>query len=749
MDRERIERDITELSHRLDTRTGSPNAADVDKCLDLLDEVDAYLTHSVFGSDRDVDPEPNIVALGTTGAGKSTVVSFLFGERIFVRHASRYSRVLVAIPALDGIEIRSGSVSASLLPIVNHVSMQDEDVAVWDMPGYRDTRGPFVKLVVHFIFQWMLKADKPLKFILVSPPLHERPQIVMLQDMINSSLIRRDNAIIVYTKCGPEFDPNSTSDLKIVESKLDIRSYALPAPAPGDFDGHDYSQQYCGRKCEILQTLRGLHASKVEHDEKLPDAAKLLLKLLTESCVHFVQEELSARFLENYNWESYKATFEEISNTLEALKCPDKIPLNTLVSILSRVAPADYDNDPALCRAKHRLSVVETLHGAKEKLLELRNAVKAYRSTHEMHDSLVISAFQLRLSEELETINEFVRKHKAEYVLAKREVIPIVTLIGYASLDIDVNIQMWVEIAFISPTIVVTTSRAMDLSAKCQAKSATRINDDVGRHGAHGEPGLPGGDLTVVCKKLQDDLHVLQSTVSNGQRGGDAQNGGDGADGADSSFCVATFEEMIHCEIEHGLLNRDYSAPAGLEGGLQLVEHKRNDSPLSGRVYGTPGVANVVVKKDSESGKPRIQAGDGGRGGAGGQGGKLFIMQANQNVWEGVGLMGRQGCNGKPGKASHDGYGSPSFTATIQQWYCRGGWFGNNFADPEIDIQVEELRVEGQPKVAHGGVSKGNGILAEADDDSPFNFVMDEYRHYHSKLADAFSQCDFSDFEID
>ncbi|KAI9991966.1 hypothetical protein PInf_017346 [Phytophthora infestans] len=302
MDRERIERDITELSHRLDTRTGSPNAADVDKCLDLLDEVDAYLTHSVFGSDRDVDPEPNIVALGTTGAGKSTVVSFLFGERIFVRHASRYSRVLVAIPALDGVEIRSGSVSASLLPIVNHVSMQDEDVAVWDMPGYRDTRGPFVKLV---------------------------------------------------------------------------------------------------------------------------------------------------------------------------------------------------------CRL--------ALEGAKEKLLELRNAVKAYRSTHEMHDSLVISAFQLRLSEELETINEFVRKHKAEYVLAKREVIPIVTLIGYASLDIDVNIQMWVEIAFISPTIVVTTSRAMDLSAKCQAKSATRINDDVGRHGAHGEPGLPGGDLTVVCKKLQDDLHVLQT----------------------------------------------------------------------------------------------------------------------------------------------------------------------------------------------------------------------------------------------
>ncbi|KAG6945208.1 hypothetical protein JG687_00017422, partial [Phytophthora cactorum] len=88
--------------------------------------------------------------------------------------------------------------------------MEDGVAAVWDMPGYRDTRA--------------------------TP--------VMLENIINGSLIHKDNAIVVYTKCGIDFDPASTSDLKIDESKCEIRSLALPAPAHRDVDGHDYSRQF-------------------------------------------------------------------------------------------------------------------------------------------------------------------------------------------------------------------------------------------------------------------------------------------------------------------------------------------------------------------------------------------------------------------------------------------------------------------------------------------------------------------------
>ncbi|ETL26283.1 hypothetical protein L916_20032 [Phytophthora nicotianae] len=446
MDRKRIESEITQLSHHLDARTicSSPNARDVDKCLDLLNEVDAYLTHSVFGNDRSADLEPSIVVLGTTGAGKSTIVSFLVGEgRTVVRHESRYARALIADPPLPDVNIRSGEVSVSLLPTVTHATMGGEVVAVWDMPGYRDTRGPFVELVVHFIFKWMLKVDKPVKFILVTPPLHERPQTVMLQNMINGSLIRKDNAIIVYTKCGRDFDPESTSDLNIEENKREIRSFALPAPAQSDEDDHDYSLQYCARKDEMLKTLSGLHSYKVEYGEKLPDAAKLLLEALTKTCVQFVQEELSKCFLCKFKWDLLKGSFEEITDMLETLKCTEDITLKTMVDILARIAPSDYDYAPEFYCAKRRLSIVETMNGGetrrhlydwlneecrrllektKEKLLDLRNAVKTYSLTLKTDDTLVISAFQLRLSDELERIEKFVRKR--EVAIDSVEAIP-------------------------------------------------------------------------------------------------------------------------------------------------------------------------------------------------------------------------------------------------------------------------------------------------------------------------------------
>ncbi|KAF1789079.1 hypothetical protein GQ600_21688 [Phytophthora cactorum] len=210
--------------------------------------------------------------------------------------------------------------------------MEDGVAAVWDMPGYRDTR---------------------------------------------------DNAIVVYTKCGIDFDPASTSDLKIDEMSTLFKS-----------------------------------------------------------------------FLDMYEWGCYKGTFEEINETLGDLKCTEKITLETMVDILYRIAPADYDNDPELCSARRRLSIMETLNGgeiryiadwfnadlrrvvedAKEKLFEPRNAVKAYRRTSKIHDTLVISAFQLRLSDELENIKKFVKK--CVEVVNLVEAIPSIILVGFASLTL-------------------------------------------------------------------------------------------------------------------------------------------------------------------------------------------------------------------------------------------------------------------------------------------------------------------------
>ncbi|KAK1944249.1 hypothetical protein P3T76_004161 [Phytophthora citrophthora] len=170
MDYQRIEQEVATLAPRLDVMTGSLNAEDVEKGLALLEEVDKYLALCICLDTYRAD-KTNIVVLGTSGAGKSAVVSFLFGEgRIVVRHESKSSRVLVTKIPLHSVSISSGAVSTALLPAVSLVTLEEEPVSVWDMPESPDTRGPFVELVVHYIYRWMLKDDKNLKFIIVSPP---------------------------------------------------------------------------------------------------------------------------------------------------------------------------------------------------------------------------------------------------------------------------------------------------------------------------------------------------------------------------------------------------------------------------------------------------------------------------------------------------------------------------------------------------------------------------------------------------
>ncbi|KAE9015903.1 hypothetical protein PR001_g13461 [Phytophthora rubi] len=297
MDRCKLEADIAVIAAKLEESLDSTEEV-LDHGLSLFDEVEAYLTHSVYDSSSECKPDANIVVLGTTGTGKSTVVSFLFGKgRMLVHHESPFSHVLVSEVPLPGVAIRSGSDSTTLLPICNHVRLGEEVIAAWDMPGSRDTRGPFVELLVHFIFKWMLVDDKTLRFIIVSPPLHERPQIAFLQNTINGSLIRAENAVLVYTKCSWDFDPDSTADLKTKESKRGIRSFALPAPVKSDSEGHDYTAQYHEEKCEILTTLAELRSDSVKFEDPLPDASQRLLDKFRESSVAFARDKISTCFL--------------------------------------------------------------------------------------------------------------------------------------------------------------------------------------------------------------------------------------------------------------------------------------------------------------------------------------------------------------------------------------------------------------------------------------------------------------------
>ncbi|KAK1944254.1 hypothetical protein P3T76_004166 [Phytophthora citrophthora] len=153
---ERIEKKVAELAPRLDVMTTSPIAEDVEKGLILLEEVDKYLTFSAYADNFKM----NIVVLGTIGRGKSTVVSCLLEDPpIVFHHESKLSRVVVAKSPTPDVPF---SGSTMFLPVVKHITLENEFVAVWNMPGSQHTCSPFVESVVHYIYRWMIKDDKKL-----------------------------------------------------------------------------------------------------------------------------------------------------------------------------------------------------------------------------------------------------------------------------------------------------------------------------------------------------------------------------------------------------------------------------------------------------------------------------------------------------------------------------------------------------------------------------------------------------------
>ncbi|KAJ8575282.1 hypothetical protein ON010_g3934 [Phytophthora cinnamomi] len=645
------------------------------------------------------ESKTNVVVLGPSGAGKSSVVSFLFGTgRLIVRHQGRLSRSLVADPPLPGVEIRGGAISSTLLPVVTHVRLRSGMIAVWDMPGCRDTRGPFAELVVHFIYKWLLKNQGNLRFLLVSPPLHERLQRVTIRDLINGSLIREDNAVLVCMKCATDFEPQTIADLDldgVDANKAHIPMFPLPAPKQANCDGHDYSAQYTRRKDDILTALGNLHSHPAEYSTPLPDAAVLLLGQMTTACVTFVQDRLSAIFLEEYKWENYCKEFDETDYTLDELQCGGRMSPETVVDTLTRLVPegARLRYDEGLINACERLNTLSILNGrgylcnmsdwlspnanrtleiAKAKLVGLKNAVESYfEKLRSIPNTLIASAFHLRLSDEQASIEKFVKK--LEMAIDRVEAIPNVIIIGYASLDVDVGLQMWANVALVSPSIQVTTKYVFDLSAVGQAACAEKCNEDAGKNGLHGTPGLPGGNLTVR------------------------------------------------------------SRPKSTED----CSPKPDDSPLGGFTYGIPGRRDLTLMRDSEPGKPRLHPGSGGRGGAGGKGGVVLIRSARQSVWEATGSIGPQGLDGKAGAASRDGLSSPSFTATIQQWYSKGGWRGNHFSDPKIDVAAEPLAHEEQPKHIHATPSTEHGDDSINNTGLRLDFAQDKYQEQLGDLLFA------------
>ncbi|GMF42512.1 unnamed protein product [Phytophthora fragariaefolia] len=765
MEREKLEEEIAGLASKLEQSLDFPSEDVLDHGLSLFDEVEAYLTRSVYDSNSGSKPDANIVLLGTAGAGKSTVVSFLFGEgKMLVRHETPFSRVLVSSKPLPGVAIRSGSDSVTLLPICNHARLGEEVIAAWDMPGSRETRGPFVELLVHFIYKWMLIDAKTLRFIIVSPPLHERPQISSLQNTINGSLIRAENAVLIYTKCSWDFDPDSTADLKIEESKRGIRSFALPTPVKSDPDGHDYTAQYDVEKCNILDALKQLSSDSVAFDDPLPDAAQQLLYKFRESSVAFARDKISKCFLKLYKWHAYRGALQDMKDTLGALKAIHKLSFDSVIVLISRLIPAkagQVQTDSEIEKASRRLSHVGMLVGAeircrltewlnpecslaventKEVLSTLIREITAYVRIDKNPSSLgtgvlIISAYQLHLSKVVLAIKNFVAKHLR--CISSVRTIPVVVLVGFESVTVDSELVLWANVALASPVVRVTLNAPFDLSAVGRANSLLGANYTRGMDGSHGLPGLPGGNFAAICNKLEDNTEKLRATISCGQTGGSAQNGGDGVNGVDSSYSITQFERDVTSAIESGLLDNE----KGSVNGLNIVTYNNRLSPLTGRFYGTQGLKEWTIIRESSLGTSGKRPGSGGIGGFGGQGGKLHI-QVGTDVWRGSGATGQQGHNGASGQPSRDGRASPNFSALVHQWYFKGGLYKGTMSKPQVVL--EKPTIKATPPLMYARPVNGEGASPVDNRALTLESVKHMSQLARNHLEAKFRQCDFS-----
>ncbi|KAK1944255.1 hypothetical protein P3T76_004167 [Phytophthora citrophthora] len=354
----------------------------------------------------------------------------------------------------------------------------------------------------------------------------------------------------------------------------------------------------------------------------------------------------------------------------------------------------ELEEDNAFLYARHRLSLVETLSGDEPPRRYMTEWLNAKRAQWKRIIRLPSVRFicGCLMSDEKESIETFVKKAEAhnKYGISARSEssysryhIPDVFFVGIASLDVDVVLQVWANISLASPSIKVTAMCGFDLSAHGQAHCMPKQNEPGKYDGHEGHSGIAGGNLVVT----------------QGQRGG-----GDGINGKDSPYNEMLFRYHVQRIVDRFLMKKDMPTPdlSYFPAGYRVVKFETEDASIHGLFSGTPGIRTLKVMKESEAGEERTCAGSGGEGGSGGKGGEIFI-ETGQIVCRGDGAEGLKGQDGSPGKPSRDSLRSLTFTATIRQWYFKGGLFGKHLGEPQIDVQVEEVKLEDQPSFfVHG-----------------------------------------------
>ncbi|XP_043470098.1 uncharacterized protein LOC122503573 [Leptopilina heterotoma] len=133
-----------------------------------LTELEKSFNEAEIYMRREASNENAAICIGTTRAGKSTLINYLIGNELKAVRFSRYGdiKIIKADNRSIGPEIGAGPTSKTTIP-TKWTSKRLNNLIIFDSPGFQDNRGPIQEITNSFYLYQLAKNVNSLKFILV------------------------------------------------------------------------------------------------------------------------------------------------------------------------------------------------------------------------------------------------------------------------------------------------------------------------------------------------------------------------------------------------------------------------------------------------------------------------------------------------------------------------------------------------------------------------------------------------------
>ncbi|ORY20334.1 hypothetical protein BCR33DRAFT_819649 [Rhizoclosmatium globosum] len=479
-------KNISELADALskDDNTKECTEAQLDSILNPLQQTQ-HMLDCFSGTDM-------VLAIGESGHGKSTLLNAQFNshELIVTEEGDIECRS-------GGFQIGKGYHSHTLFPSFLLLS---NGILVVDLPGPDDTRGPYYKLLIGFIYRAFFNNKRKVKLILVQihPRVYGRG--ASFQRIINSDFVSETNSIVVYTK-GGTFQKPSPEDLTAEFTSKKIKSFFMPSPQqPGQ-----YITQNKNIQDAITTGLNELTPSAPLYNCEWDSEVQILLQRLTLKAKSIAGKLVESELVGLIGANTATILWHKVSEFLMWFESDTKLLFSTLLSKLNEFG-VKLDQEIFYTHI-NRLHLLETMNQdvawkrsdwitANPAILQWRNIVQ---SSHQLRNQFrfitsdrgttVISGISFKISDCTEYFNNDLKK---------------VILIAYESIVIDIPVANWMDLVIISPTwefnIKEGVTSIFNLSANKILNERPKSTDAT--KAERGLPGNGGGHFFAIFNHL-------------------------------------------------------------------------------------------------------------------------------------------------------------------------------------------------------------------------------------------------------